>query len=196
MVEGYYKNTTRANFTPGETLPRVSTSLDAVRAYQFEVKFYGLPVEVRGSQQELTAAAKQVSPIGGSVDDIPVDRVNDKTFLPGKFTPDPVTITFDNQLLNQTAPALWKWFKSIYDPLTGDMTKFSAPGGAGNLSYKANKMTVVELDNTQEPHSFIEMYGVYPTTVRFSEKNYSTNDLSTIEVTFRFDFLDYGKYSN
>tara|TARA_R110000851_G_scaffold229758_1_gene382442 strand:+ start:2449 stop:3039 length:591 start_codon:yes stop_codon:yes gene_type:complete len=196
MVEGYHKNTTRANFTPGSTLPRVSTHLDAVRAYQFEVKFYGLPVEVRGSQQELTAAAKQVSPIGGSVDDIPIDRVNDKVYIPGKFTPDPVTITFDNQLLNQNSPALWKWFKSIYDPLTGDMTKFSAPGGAGNSSFKANKMTIVELDNTQEPHSYIELYGVYPTTVRFSEKNYSTNDVATIEVTFRFDFLDYNKYSN
>ena len=76
------------------------------------------------------------------------------------------------------------------------MTKFSAPGGAGNSSFKANKMTIVELDNTQEPHSYIELYGVYPTTVRFSEKNYSTNDVATIEVTFRFDFLDYNKYSN
>lgn len=195
MVESIYKNDLRANFTPGKTLPKVSTKLDSVRAYQFECRFYGLPVEVLGSQQDLTAAAKQVSPIGGSVDDIVVDRLNDRLFYPGKFSPEEVTITFDNQLLSNTSPALWAWFKSIYDPLTGDLVKASAPGGPGNKSFKAAKLTIIELDNTNEPHAFVEMYGVFPKSVRFSEKNYATNEFSTLEVTFRFDYLDYGKYS-
>jgi hypothetical protein len=71
--------------------------------------------------------------------------------------------------------------------------KLAAPGGPGNRSFKCSKMTIMELDNTNDPHAFIQVYGVYPTTVRFSEKNYSTNDFSTVEVTFRFDFMDYGK---
>ena len=193
MVDSFLKNDYRANFEPGKSLPKVSTKLDSIRAYQFEVKFFGLPPEFTLQQQELTAAAKQVSPIGGSVDDIVVDRLNDKVFYPGKFTPDNVTVTFDNQLLSQNTPALWNWFKSIYDPMTGDMTKLSAPGGPGNKSFKASKMTILELDNTNEPHSFVEVYGVYPTGVRFSEKNYSTNDFSTVAVTFRYDFANYGK---
>ena len=193
MVDSYLKNNYRANFNPGKTLPKVSTMLDSVRTYQFEVKFFGLPVEFVNTQQVLTAAAKQVSPVGGSVDDIVVDRLNDKVYYPGKFTPENITVTFDNQLLSQTTPALWNWFKTIYDPMTGDMTKLSAPGGAGNRSFKASKMTILELDNTNEPHAFIEVYGVYPTGVRFSEKNYASNDFSTVEVTFRYDFVDYGK---
>lgn len=193
MVDSYLKNNYRANFNPGKTLPKVSTMLDSVRTYQFEVKFFGLPVEFVNTQQVLTAAAKQVSPVGGSVDDIVVDRLNDKVYYPGKFTPENITVTFDNQLLSQTTPALWNWFKTIYDPMTGDMTKLSAPGGAGNKSFKASKMTILELDNTNEPHAFIEVYGVYPTGVRFSEKNYASNDFSTVEVTFRYDFVDYGK---
>jgi len=193
MVDSYLKNDYRANFEPGKSLPKLSTKLDSVRSYQFEVKFFGLPVEFIGTQQVLTAAAKQVGPIGGQIDDIVVDRLNDKVYYPGKFTPENVVITFDNQLLSQTTPALWNWFKTIYDPLTGDMTKLSAPGGPGNRSFKASKMTVLELDNTNEPHAYIEMYGVYPTGVRFSEKNYATNDFSTVEVTFRYDFVDYDK---
>jgi hypothetical protein len=193
MVDSYLKNDYRANFEPGKSLPKLSTKLDSVRSYQFEVKFFGLPVEFIGTQQVLTAAAKQVGPIGGQIDDIVVDRLNDKVYYPGKFTPENVVITFDNQLLSQTTPALWNWFKSIYDPMTGDMTKFSAPGGPGNKSFKASKMTVLELDNTNEPHAYIEMYGVYPTGVKFSEKNYGTNEFSTIEVTFRYDFVDYDK---
>ena len=193
MVDSYLKNNYRANFNPGKTLPKVSTMLDSVRTYQFEVKFFGLPAEFINTQQVLTAAAKQVSPVGGAVDDIVVDRLNDKVYYPGKFTPENITVTFDNQLLSQTTPALWNWFKTIYDPMTGDMTKLSAPGGAGNRSFKASKMTILELDNTNEPHAFIEVYGVYPTGVRFSEKNYASNDFSTVEVTFRYDFVDYGK---
>jgi hypothetical protein len=194
MVDSILKTDFRANFTPGRTLPKISTRLDSVRAYQFEGKFYGLPPEFTNtSQTELTAAAKQVSPIGGSVDDIVVDRLNDKLYYPGKFTPDNVTITFDNQLLTQATPALGAWFKTIYDPITGDATKLSAPGGPGNRSFKATKMTVLELDNTSTPHSYIEVYGAYPTSIRFSEKNYGTNDFSTVEVGFRFDFMDYAK---
>lgn len=196
MVESVYKNDLRANFTPGKTLPKVSQKLDSVRAYQFEVRFYGLPTEFQTENVNLVAAAKQVSPIGGSVDDIVVDRVNDRLFYPGKFAPEEVTITFDNLLLARTTPALWAWFQSIYDPLTGDMTKLSAPGGPGNRGFKANKMTVIELDNTREPHAYVELYGVYPKSFRFSEKNYSTNEFSTIEVTFRWDFIGYGKYSD
>ena len=196
MVDSFLKNDYRANFTPGETLPKISTKLDSVRSYQFEVRFFGVPQEFINSQQVLTAAAKQVSPIGGSTDEIVVDRLNDKMYYPGKFSPEAVTITFDNQLLSQTTPTLWNWFKTIYDPITGDSTKLAAPGGPGNKSFKASKMTVLELDNTNEPHAYIEMYGVYPTGVRFSEKNYATNDFSTVEVTFRYDFVDYDKINS
>jgi hypothetical protein len=193
MVNSILKTSFRNNFEPGKKLPKISTKLDSVRAYQFEVRFYGLPQEYTNVQRDLTAAAKQVSPVGGSVDDIVVDRLNDKVFYPGKFTPESVTITFDNQLLSDTSPALWNWFKTIYDPITGDMTKLTAPGGPGGRSFKAQKMTILELDNTNEPHAYIELYGVYPTSVKFSEKNYSTNDFSTIEVSFRYDFIDYDK---
>ena len=193
MPQSIYKNNLRANFTPGDTLPKISTKLDSVRSYQFECRFFGVPDGFDST--DLTAAAKQVSPIGGQLDDIVVDRVNDKMYFPGKFTPEAVTITFDNQLLSRTTPMLWEWFKTIYDPLTGDVSKLAAPGGAGNRSFKASKLTIMELDNTNEPHAFVELYGVYPQAVSFSEKNYSTNDFSTIEVTFRYDFVDYGKYS-
>ena len=212
----YLKNEYRSNFTPGKTLPRISTDLDSVRSYQFEVRFSEVPTLTEiagtalpgglgdivgavaslaggGAANQMTTAAKQVSPIGGSVDDIVVDRLNDKVYYPGKYTPENVTITFDNQLLSRATPALYTWFRTIYDPLTGDAMKLSAPGGGGNRSFKCSKITIVELDNTNDPHAFIQVYGVYPTSVRFSEKNYATNDFSTVEVTFRFDFMDYGK---
>ena len=168
--------------------------LDSVRSYQFEVQFFGLPPAITPQQTDLTLAAKQVGAIGFGVEDIPVRRVNDLVYYPGAPTFDSVNITFDNLYLRKTSQSLWEWFKTIYDPLTGDMTKLAAPGGPGNRTFKANKMRILELDNTRTPHAAIELYGVYPKSVRFSEKNYSTSDFSTIEVDFRFDFLDYFNY--
>jgi hypothetical protein len=196
MVDSLYKNTLRANFEPGKTLPRISTQLDSVRAYQFEIRFYGLPQALIGSQQDLTLAAKQVGPIGITLDDITVDRVNDRVFYPGKPSQDELTVTFDNLYLKNTSPALWEWFKTIYDPMTGNMTKLAAPGGPGNRTFKASRVTIIELDNTRTPHAAIELYGVYPKAIRFSEKNYSTNEFSTVEATFRWDYVDYFKYAS
>lgn len=196
MVDSLYKNNYRETFEGGKDLPRISTALDSVRTYQFEVQFFGLPPDVVGAQTDLTLAAKQVSPVGISVEDIPVRRVNDQVFYPGVPTQEDVTITFDNLYLKETTPALWRWFKSIYNPLTGDVTELAAPGAAGNGTFKATKMRIIELDNKKTPHATTELYGVYPRAIRFAERNYSTSEFHTIEVTFKWDFLNYFKYSN
>jgi hypothetical protein len=193
-MDSLYKNNYRANFEPGKTLPKISTQLDSVRAYQFEIRFYGMPQALVGSQQDLTLAAKRVGPLGFTVEDIVVDRVNDKVFYPGKIAPDELSVTFDNLYLKNTTPAIWEWFKTIYDPLTGDMTKLSAPGGPGNRTFKSNRVVIVELDNTRNPIAAIELYGVYPKSVKFSEKNYATNEFATVEVSFRYDMIDYFRY--
>jgi hypothetical protein len=197
MVDSLYKNDFRKTFEGGKNLPRISTVLDSVRTYQFEIQFFGLPPDVAGSQTDLTLAAKQVSPVGISVDDIEVRRVNDKVFYPGAPSQEEITITFDNLYFKETSPALWRWFKSIYNPLTGDMTELSAPGAPGNKTFKATKMRIIELDNTRTPHAVNELYGVYPKSFRFAERNYSAgSDFHTLEVSFRWDFMDYYKYSN
>jgi T4-like virus tail tube protein gp19 len=193
MVDSIFKNDYRP-WKAGQSLPKVSTLIDSIRTYQFEVQFYGLPPYLTGQQTDLTLAAKQVSPISFSVGDIEVRRMNDKVYYPGQPSQESVSITFDNLYLRKTCATLWEWFKTIYDPIGGDMTKLSAPGGPGNKTFKANKLRILELDNTRTPHAAIELYGVYPKSVKFSEKNYNSNDFATIEVEFRYDFMDYFNY--
>jgi hypothetical protein len=173
-MPAYYKNQFRpANL--GTSLPALSTELDSVRAYQFEVHFEGVP----GADQ-LTLAAKQVSPIGVSVDDIEVHRVNEKFFYPGKPSPEEVTITFDD-LYSGASQKLYTWFKTIYDNTTGTIT-----------TAKAQKCTVVQLDGDLNVVGSTSMYGVYPKGWKESEYNYSTaNDFHTIEMTLRYDFADH-----
>jgi len=191
--QSYYKSKYDREFTPGEGLPVISTELDSVRAYQFEIHFIGLPDAVT-NQVDLTLAAKKVNGAEFTVEPLAVDRVNDKVFYPGRPTPGDLTVTFDNLYLRQTASDLWKYFTNIYNPITGEMTPTSAPGGGQGRTFKVDKVEVIQLDNTMTPHSTIELYGVWPTKWTAAEFNYSTNDFHSIDVTFKYDFMSQYNY--
>lgn len=190
MVDSIFQSQTGRAFEKGRELPNISTDLDSVRAYSFEARFFGVPGAV-GISRDLTLAAKQVSQTGMTVEDIEVNRVNDKVFYPGKVTPEELVITFDNLLLKKTTPALWAWFKTIYDPTTGELTKNAAPQGANGGTFKSPKLEVIMLDGGINPTAVQSFFGVYPKSYKLAEFNSSTNDFHTIEVTFRYDFMEH-----
>ena len=195
MAISYYKTKYGREFTPGQGLPTISTDLDSVRAYQFEIHFFGLPEDVTNSP-DLTLAAKKVGGLEMKNEAIVIDRVNDKVHYPGKTTPGELTVDFDNLYLRETSSDLYRYFRNIYDPITGEMTKNSQPGGTAGKSFKADKVEVVMLDNTMTPHSTIELYGVYPTSWAAAEFNYSTNQFHQLTVNFKYDFMNVFNYSN
>ena len=195
MATSYYKNKYGRDFTPGQGLPTVSTDLDSVRTYQFEIHFFGLPEDVT-NQTDLTLAAKKVGGLEMKNETITIDRVNDKLHYPGKTTPGDLTVDFDNLYLRETAADLYRFFRHTYDPITGEMTKSSQPGGGAGSTFKADKVEVVMLDNTLTPHSVIELYGVYPTSWSASEFNYSQNQFHQLTVNFKYDFMNVYNYAN
>ena len=195
MATSYYKTKYDRSFTPGQGLPTISTDLDSVRTYQFEIHFFGLPENVT-NQSDLTLAAKKVGGLEMKNEAITVDRVNDKVFYPGKTTPGELTVDFDNLYLRETASDLFRYFRNTYDPITGEMTKSAQPGSGTQQSFKADKVEIVMLDNTMTPHSTIELYGVYPTSWSASEFNYSQNQFHQLTVTFKYDFMNAYNYAN
>lgn len=184
------------SFNPGQSLPVLSEKTDSLRAYQFEVHFKGLDTfngtnGPQGLPEDLTLAAKRVSAAGVMVEDIVVDRLNDKLYYPGKFTQDELVILFDNLYKNKAGLQLWRWFENIFDPVTSELVK-SVDGGKGG--FKINRLEVIQLDNKMKPMLVTEYYGVYPKKFTPGEKNYSTNEMDTVEMTFRFDFMRVGDY--
>jgi len=194
MATSYYKTEYEREFKPGQGLPLISSELDSVRTYQFECHFFGLPDSVVGPK-DLTLAAKKINGVGIKTSYLPIDRVNDKVYYPGKVQTEDLKITFDNLYLRETASDLWRYFKSIYDPVTGEMTQDSRPGGA-NPGFKADRLEIVQLDNTMTPHSTVELMGVWPISWKAAEFNYSTNDFHTLEVDFKYDFIHQYDYAN
>jgi len=183
MAQAIYKGK-RTNWSPGIDLPAISTDLDSVRAYQFEVHFDST---MTNRAENLTLAAKQVSQVGMSVEDIVIDRVNDRVYYPGKPTPEEITITFDNLIKDEPSAELWSIFQNTYDPITGTLSAKAPPAGSGQ--FKAQTMTIYQLTNDQSLRGFIQCHGVWMKSWKAAEFNYSTNEFHTIEATFRYDFM-------
>ena len=76
--------------------------------------------------------------------------------------------------------------KTIYDPTTGSMSN-----GADINVFKAQKVTVLHLDARGKPKYETILYGVYPKSWKTAEFNYGTNEFHTIEMEFRYDFMDH-----
>ena len=173
----------------GTPKPVISEGLDSVRAYQFEIQFDQLPSIVgTTAPTDFILAAKQVSQVGMTVEDIEVNRVNDKVFYPGKASPEELTVTFDNLYNRSVSEALWKWFSTIYDPTTGKFHTEIAQGA--NNTFKCNA-TIVHLDSRGQPLYETRLLGVYPKSWKTAEFNYSTNEFHTIELGLRYDFMEH-----
>jgi len=194
MADSYFinNNNSVARTISGEqpTTPLISTELDSVRAYQWEVNFFfGQADPINGTQKPLTLAAKQVNGIGFSVEDIEVHRVNDKVYYPGRPSMEELVVTFDNLQRTKVDKLLYEMMALTYDPRTGELSNQKVPGESGTLPTFKNEIQVTQLDGTGQPRNVIRLFGAYPKKVVHGEYNYATNDFHTIEMTFRYDYF-------
>ena len=187
-LTGYYASNLNRDMTDGDITPSISHDLDSIRAYQWEITFHP-PEGVEGSEgavaKPFTLAAKQVNGIGVSVEDIPVHRVNDQVYYPGKPSTEEMTVTFDNIVKTKANVQLFRFFQSIYDPVTGEFTTtFQNNPGV----FKTN-IELVQLSADMQPFNYIQLIGAWPKALTAAEYNYSQNEFHTLEMKLRYDFI-------
>jgi len=181
---------------PGQdanALPVVSTELDSVRSYQWEIEFDVANVTPLDTPQgamvmdsrALTLAAKQVTGLSYAFKDIEVHRMNDLVYYPGKVTHEEVTVTFDNLLQSSPGRQFYEYLATVFDMRTG----FYQAGGADGTTYKTT-MRIYEFDGAGRMQNVIELKGVYPKSFTKGEKNYAQSEFDTFEVKFRYDFMN------
>lgn len=168
-------------------LPKLSTALDSVRVYQFEVQFtFPDAAGNANGLKNMSVAAKSVGATGPKVEAIEVHRLNDRYFYPGKANMDELKITFDNLLNTKAGANLFAWFRACtYDPLTGYQSPINTTG-----KFKAEKLRIIQYDGTLTPVSYVDFIGVFPISISIAEHNYSQNEFHTLECTFKYDFID------
>ena len=171
-MASFYKTQFNRDTVEGGVIPNISTELDSVRAYQWEVQIEG--------NSNYTLAAKKVTSLTFASEDIVVDRVNDKVFYPGKAAPEAITITFDNTLVGQTDKSLWDLFTQTYNPATGTL------GLADDIKFN---MKLLLLKNDVTVNTTINLTGCFVNKYAISELQYSENSFNTIDVTFRYDYM-------
>ena len=118
-----------------------------------------------------------------SVEDIEVNRVNDKTYYPGRPSMEEAVVTFDNLSRTKVDRVLYELFGKTYDPRNGQM------GDIGRGTASKGRMELVQLQPNGEPRNVIHLIGAYAKSVTHGEYNYSTNEFHTIEMTFRYDYF-------
>lgn len=179
--------------TGGHTM---SHELESYRAYSWQIeipKFAGIVGETFDAQERLTLAAKSVGSIGFAVDDVEVNRVNEKFFYPGKPTPDEVVVVFDDFIKGDIAEQLFAWMRTVYDPVYG--IHYAGIGGGDSITGAAfdvpnfkRPVTIWQLDQHRNPKNHIILYGCYPKAWKLGEFDYASGDFHTIEMTLRYDF--------
>lgn len=199
MAESYFANQTGRDIegTSRSVLPQISQSLDAVRVYQWEITF-DLPQDLllntaTGSEitKPMTFAAKQVRGLGYNVQDIEVNRVNDKVYYPGRPSYEELEVTFDNLLATKQGRLLYEYMRSAYDPVKGVYGTTNVGTGAGQSPIRRHKSsaTILEFNGANEVQQEIEVRGLYPKSYSRGEKNYNNSDFDTIVMKFRYDFM-------
>jgi hypothetical protein len=178
----------------GESIvrPAISTVLDSVRAYQWEVTF-DFPGgtgsdEIAGIKKPMTLGAKQVNGLGFNVEDIEVNRVNDKVYYPGRVSYEEAVITFDNIHGAKLDKLLYEVMSKTFDPRTGVLGSVGNPLGAGVGDVKG-EIQLVQLKNDGTPRNVVRLINAYPKALTHGEYNYSTNEFHTLEMTFRYDYF-------
>ena len=194
MVYSYYKKGSdlgerdAAGDKNPNKLPVISQNLDSIRTYQWEFQL-DLPHSVTGTagdtQQKITLAAKVVAGVGYNFADIEVHRLNDKVFYPGKISQDELTVTFDNLLQQSMGKVFFEYLSSVYDMRTGFYNIEEGEVG----TYKTSAR-IIEFDGGGNIKTVYDFKGLYPKAFSKAEKNYSTSEFDTMEVKFRWDFMN------
>tara|TARA_R110002110_G_scaffold261725_2_gene477591 strand:+ start:53 stop:688 length:636 start_codon:yes stop_codon:yes gene_type:complete len=195
MADAYFVNndliTARNIEGKAPVLPRISTELDSVRAYQWEISFFFGREVVGDLQKPLTLAAKQVNGVGFQVEDIEVNRVNDKVYFPGRPSMDELVVTFDNLQKARIDKLLYEVMSTSYDPRTGILNNKFAPNTDADTQLRTDKceIQIAQLNGDGLPRNVVRLFGCYPKKLTHGEYNYSTNEFHTIEMSFRYDYF-------
>lgn len=110
-----------------------------------------------------------------------IQRMNEEFKFAGRPTWTEISCVFYDFDKGQDSSAqiLWKWARSVYDPVTGAM------GFA--TQYKTNATLVILSPDGSIAETW-DLFGAYPDAVTFGEVTYGGNDALQVTMTLNYDY--------
>lgn len=110
---------------------------------------------------------------------VEIPFLNTSTWVVGRYTWDDVTVSFRQFIGPSTTQALMEWIRLESESVTGRQ------GYAAG--YKRN-IVINMLDPTAVSVQKWVLVNAFPTTANFGELAYDQDDVSTVDVTFKYDY--------
>lgn len=111
--------------------------------------------------------------------DVEIPFLNTSTWVLGRYTWDSINVTLRDPIGPSASQAIMEWVRLHSESVTG------------RQGYAAGYKRDVELEMLDPTGVVVSKWilkNVMLTNVNFSELDYSTDDLATIDVTLRFDY--------
>jgi hypothetical protein len=122
-----------------------------------------------------------------SLEELEINHLNAKTWIPGKASWETITVTYID-VAHAEMETLWNWLATIYDftdPVQLSMGTKRDWDATGILNMYDG--CGVLLETWQLQHMF-------PTAINFGEVDYSSSEECTIELTLRYSDLKYQSF--
>lgn len=151
------------------------------RKFRFTFELF----DICGGQSVPKHFVKVASRPNLSVEEVEVNFLNAKTWLPGKAAWETMTVTYIDVATTEMAP-LFNWLASVYnftDPVNLQMgSKRSDYTGTGVLKLWDGCGQLLEI---------WEMKDMWPNAINFGDLDYASSDDVTIELTMRYSQVKY-----
>lgn len=121
-----------------------------------------------------------------SIEETEINFLNEKTWIPGKPTWEPITVTYyDIAGDSEDNIELWSWIATVFDYTDSCRhmsTRRSEYTGVGNL---------VLLDGCGNAMEYWKIGDMWPTSIKFGDLDMASSDPVEIELTLRYSKVEY-----
>lgn len=159
-------------------------NLNFKRKFRFSFELF----DICGSQSVPMHYVKNASRPKLSIEEHEVNFLHAKTWLPGKGTWEPMSVTYLDVATEDVKP-LFDWIASVYnftDPINLEM---------GSIRSDYTGTAILKLwDGCGNIIEEWQMRHVWPTMIDFGELDYADPDICTIDLTLRYTDVDYINY--
>lgn len=155
---------------------------EAKRKNRWQLSFLDVPSKLFNDdptvKRNMELALLSASRPSWNLEEVELHRLNEKFYVPGKATYEPITVTYQDFIESRISEVLFEWSRTVYNPMTGAMGYKRAIGVKAFLTM---------LDPLGIPVEIWTLLGAWPQSINFQDLDMSSSEQANVEVTVRYD---------